>query len=1304
MADYTRDTFRPSRHFSGVRQQQGRVHLDADWNEAFDISRHVERTSTGDVIGLTGMPGTAPGFALSVVPAAPGVDLLIGVGRAYVGGILVEHETNPASVLHRVSGADAGTVWEIVAGAPLRVEQWIQTVASGAVTHARVTAVLPAEEGDGGRQRIMFSDVISMNDTLEVQGLASLRVQPDLRDLTPEGDPGLYLAYLDVWEREITVLDDPLIAETALNGPDTAVRSQVIWQVKTLPLQPLIDAGAIVAPPSCSAFPPGWTPKPEQPLLLSAAARAAAADQSPCELPVDGGYRSLDNQLYRVEVHTGDPAGVAGITLKWSRDNAIHRHRLLDVANGSLVLDEIGPDSPTSIAGSDWLELCDEERVLGGEPGYFVEVDEVVGTRLGIRTILHPLTLEPLVQNGKPNADVLPKQGTVRRWEGGKPVAIPADGVVSLEAGIEVTVTPGRAATGMSWLIPARTLTAAIEWPADASSGAALALSPHGVRHAYCALGIIDKAAAGLSIVSDCRPIFEPLSELEVFAYLGGDGQEVAPDLTSPATLVALNSPFRVGVTRGRHPVAGRAVRFTLREVGSGASLGLLPGGSEIEHQSTGAAVTTLVMRTNPSGVAEAGLSIPGVAGQYHVTAELLNSAVPAQASPANLPISFTASASVAAAVAFDPGNCAYQSSDKIAPTPAKTVQEAIDRLCPRVELRMIGGDSQLLSNQQESQRPLRVGVYWGKQPLKDVRVAFEVVSGDASVTDGSPLADADGIAETYILAGSDPTQNNGLVEITATVTGTPEPNPAPLTFGARFFKADAGGGPSCTVTIGPDDLAAANATLAEFIGKLFSPDPSARISISLLPGNYVLHETLDLSRFGNLILAGCRDGVWLEPQNGDPSLFQRGLVLIEGTSNLTLRRIGFIIPNRGDDLAQGVWVSKSSDIRIEDCIFRLPAREDASKQLGVRISSECPNLRMLGNRIASDVPFNSGEAKGVFFGIMGGIDGRDGTDKAEAPQLTELEISGNEFENLTAAVYLRGLLGAVRCEDNVVNACENGFFFIAAAMTHREVLFDALDRGADPESDGRVILAAYQGAHPALSLIVQQALASTPLPASLKTSNVAKFGEARSSARSTRVRVSQAKSFNDVLLQRFNAEPALSAEAKERLRSEVALLPSRDSLETAFKALDVSGFRISSSKFPPAAKLRLRGNEITTLPKSGDDRSQQTNCNLLVDLDESTTPSVIVTDNDIRGHRSLYLVWINGGSFGTVTGNIIINLEGEGIDEPLALYYMLNVEAPRKLVSIAGNAIGGSVLALTPSQASSSAPSWRHLNSNAYV
>ena len=49
--DFSRNTFDPTKHFSRVLMQQGRVQLDADWNELNAIVFHYLRTLARDVYG-----------------------------------------------------------------------------------------------------------------------------------------------------------------------------------------------------------------------------------------------------------------------------------------------------------------------------------------------------------------------------------------------------------------------------------------------------------------------------------------------------------------------------------------------------------------------------------------------------------------------------------------------------------------------------------------------------------------------------------------------------------------------------------------------------------------------------------------------------------------------------------------------------------------------------------------------------------------------------------------------------------------------------------------------------------------------------------------------------------------------------------------------------------------------------------------------------------------------------------------------------------------------------------------------------
>src|SRR3954454_16095531 len=60
--DFTRSTWNPTKRYSGVRQQQGRVQTDADWNEQVDIGTYLSETSLGDLIGRCGAPRTGGGF------------------------------------------------------------------------------------------------------------------------------------------------------------------------------------------------------------------------------------------------------------------------------------------------------------------------------------------------------------------------------------------------------------------------------------------------------------------------------------------------------------------------------------------------------------------------------------------------------------------------------------------------------------------------------------------------------------------------------------------------------------------------------------------------------------------------------------------------------------------------------------------------------------------------------------------------------------------------------------------------------------------------------------------------------------------------------------------------------------------------------------------------------------------------------------------------------------------------------------------------------------------------------------------
>jgi hypothetical protein len=93
--DFTRWTHRPEEGFRSVLLQQGRILLDADWNEAGEITRRHDEVRTLDIVGRTGTVAGSEAYAVldavgAEPVATPWAELRIGAGRYYVDGILVE--------------------------------------------------------------------------------------------------------------------------------------------------------------------------------------------------------------------------------------------------------------------------------------------------------------------------------------------------------------------------------------------------------------------------------------------------------------------------------------------------------------------------------------------------------------------------------------------------------------------------------------------------------------------------------------------------------------------------------------------------------------------------------------------------------------------------------------------------------------------------------------------------------------------------------------------------------------------------------------------------------------------------------------------------------------------------------------------------------------------------------------------------------------------------------------------------------------------------------------------------------------
>ncbi len=459
--DFTRDTFDSQNKFSRVLMQQGRVQLDADWNEQNSIMLHHLRNFACDVGSEHWGPNHDPGFEITLGESDSGEPRIsIGAGHYYVMGILCE------------AGLDE----------------------NGEKYHYSNQPDYPIPDG----QRIQ-----------------------DIEPLIVGGEVSA-LVYLDAWERHYTYVNDDSIREVALGGPDTATRAKIIWQAKILPIPFEANPTGGKAPHRIKASYRYFINLLDSEMKpgkgrLCAKLKDKSDDNDPCLIPPESRYRGVENQLYRVEIHRSGVAegqtedfDVPAATYKWSRENASVMFPIISIQDSIIALEHLGKDCRYGLKPNDWVELIDDDHVLQCRADSLFQVESVDEENRQV-TLSNPS--DAIIQI---NPD---KHAYLRRWdhtggdENGIAVVENSEGDMwlDLEDGIQVQFKGSNEAvltdasgdieittifkTGDYWLIPARTVTGDIEWPIYNEKPECLL--PHGVIHHYAPLAILNKGGDG---------------------------------------------------------------------------------------------------------------------------------------------------------------------------------------------------------------------------------------------------------------------------------------------------------------------------------------------------------------------------------------------------------------------------------------------------------------------------------------------------------------------------------------------------------------------------------------------------------------------------------------------------------------------------------------------------------------------------------------------------------------------------------------------------------------------------------------
>jgi uncharacterized coiled-coil protein SlyX len=568
--DFTRLTFRPDKHYSSVRMQQGRLQLDSDWNEQADIQTHLYRTQVVDLVGAkSGVPtvdGNSDSFKISLLNA-DGNDLAIAPGHCYVNGTLCELEGTRFDFTKTSTNQVSITTLSID-GRKLEALQWVELYEDDQGNKPTSQKFFKIEKVDNLELTLLLPAGEVLPPSGKMRRTVTYYTQPDypITVITDPPTDGVNLSYLDVWQHHITTIEDPGIREIALNIPDTTTRSKTVWQLKLEPVnEELIEKIALndanktalltrfrnltsLGDPDLTTS--AWISftndiwqrflqkKKSRQARMNACAKLCSASANTTSN--GSGYRRLENQLYRVEIHRPGKSGkVKEATFKWSRDNGsiVSAIEKFQIDDGIITIRKSSQDAWSSSQSGQWIEILDEATELKGLPGALVPLISVSDTKIKF----NPNSVR---------ADSIPEQPTkVRRWDHAttnEEAILTQTEWVELEAGIKVKFDEtSKYQTGDYWLIPARSSINGIDWPNSQSDREPLLLSAtsatptplfqsqQGINHDYFLVGaasIKDQKFTAVLSDNQIRNIFLSLAEvnqaLDNKANINGDANQ----------------------------------------------------------------------------------------------------------------------------------------------------------------------------------------------------------------------------------------------------------------------------------------------------------------------------------------------------------------------------------------------------------------------------------------------------------------------------------------------------------------------------------------------------------------------------------------------------------------------------------------------------------------------------------------------------------------------------------------------------------------------------------------------------------
>lgn len=474
-SDRARVSYDPKQQYRSVVMQQGRVTLEADFNEELAIAGEELRKETLDIVGPSGTPDN--GYLITPLSTGP-FDFSIGAGTMYVGGLRV---ATPPPV-------------------------------------PPPSAPAPAQAQAANASQYRYLNQQEWLDHAD---------DPDWVDINPQTPPTTEFVYLFLREQEVSAVEDSDLKDVALGGPDTAQRTRLLQHVVRLSVpDPTCLAGLDAAKKDWKSE--GLTFNAQNMRLESTASLEVSFSPTgpkpdPCNPQAQGGYLGADNQLIRVQISGVDPVSKKP-KFVWGYDDASFLYRIdLDTSNKQLLHLQSRPvDASHQPQAQQAVEaLRSAAELSNGE--YVASLSGVVFTldkayNPDTQMITLPASMTQLPAEFYDSSQT--PRVFLRVWEQ-EIIFTPGTAVSLGDTGLQVTLkAPGNVFhIGDYWLFAVRPSTPQQVYPEHYLNAFQ---PPDGPRMWVCPLGVITWNGQKGNLAEDCRNFFDNLVDLTKRKGQGG--------------------------------------------------------------------------------------------------------------------------------------------------------------------------------------------------------------------------------------------------------------------------------------------------------------------------------------------------------------------------------------------------------------------------------------------------------------------------------------------------------------------------------------------------------------------------------------------------------------------------------------------------------------------------------------------------------------------------------------------------------------------------------------------------------------